>query len=105
MCSIHKILETSIMSWINVKKNNRTIKFNQKAQLKPYIDMNTKLRTEAKTDFEKDFFKLMNSAVFAKTTEHVRKHRNIRLVMIEKRIYVVLKSSYYTTKRISKICL
>ena len=93
------------MSWINVKKNNRTIKFNQKTQLKPYIDMNTKLRTEAKTDFEKDFFKLMNSAVFAKTTEHVRKHRNIRLVMIEKRIYVVLKSSYYTTKRISKICL
>ena len=39
--------------------------------------MNTKLRTEAKTDFEKDLFKLMNNAVFAKTTEHVRKHRNI----------------------------
>ena len=35
------------------------IQFNQKAWLKPYIDMNTKLRTEAKNDFEKDFFKLI----------------------------------------------
>ena len=78
-------LKEALSHELGLKKVHRVIKFNPKAWLKPCVDMNTYLRKKAKNDFEKDFFKVMNNAVFGKTVGNVRKHRGIKLVNAERR--------------------
>ena len=65
--------------------------------------MSTKLRTNAKNDFEKDFFKLMNKSVFCKTIEDVRNHRDIKLVITnERRDKLASEPNYHTTTQLSE---
>ena len=98
-----KVLKQALNHGLVFKKVHSVIQFNQKNWLKPCIGMNTKLRKEAKNDFEKDFFKLMNNSVFGKTMENVRKHRDIKLVTTdEKRNKLVSEPNYHTTKRFSE---
>ena len=79
----------------------KLIKFDQEAWLKEYINFNTELRKKANNEFEKDFFKLMNNAVFGKTMENVRKHRDIKLVKTDKkRNKLVPEPNYHTMKLI-----
>ena len=96
-------LKQALNHGVILQKVHRVIQFNQEAWLKEYIDMNTELRKQAKNDFEKDFFKLMNNSVFRKTMENVREHRNIKLVTTDKRRnQLVSEPSYHTTKWFSE---
>ena len=64
--------------------------------------MNTKLRKKAKSEFEKDFVKLINNSAFRKTMENVRKHRDIKLLTTEeRRIKLVSEPNYHTEKHFS----
>ena len=97
-----RALKQALNDGLILKQVHRVIQFSQKAWMKPYIDMNTKLRKEAKNEIEKDFFKLMNNAVFGKTMENIKEHRDIRLVTTDKKTRLVSEPNYHTTKYFSE---
>ena len=94
-------LKQALNHGLILKIVHRVIQFNQEAWIKPYIDMNTELRKQSKNDFEKDFFKLMNNAVFGKTMKNVRQHRDTKLVRTDKRRnQLVSEPNYHTPKMV-----
>ena len=96
-------LKQALNHGLVLKKVHRKIQLDQEAWLKPYIEMNTRLRTEAKNEFEKDFFKLMNNSDFGKKMENVRNHRDIKIVTTnERRSKLASEPNYHSTKYISK---
>ena len=101
-----RLIKQALNHELKIKKIRRVIKFNQRAWLKEYIDMNTELRKNAKSDFEKDHYKLMNNAVYGKSMENVRKHKIIKLVNNnDKRKKLGSEPNYHTSKWFSESLL
>ena len=75
-----KNLQLYLSLGMKLKLIRRGLKFQEKDFMKNYIDKNTFLRSQAKNDFEKALFKLMNNSVFGKTMENVRNRVSIELV-------------------------
>ncbi len=63
----YRNLKYYIQSGVEITAIHRVLRFRQLAWMKPYILFNTEMRKKAKTDFEKNFFKLANNAVFGKS--------------------------------------
>ena len=95
------VLKQALDHGLKLIKVHQVIEFDQETWLKEYINFNTELRKKATYDFEKDFLKLMNNAVFGKTMENVRKHRDIKLVKTDKKNNkLVSEPNFHTMKLI-----
>ena len=99
----YKNLIQCLKQGMKLKRIYRGIKFVESEWMKPYIDMNTELRTKAKNNFEKDHYKLMNNSVFGKTMENIRNRENVKLVNNEEKARkLIAKPNYRSCKIFSE---
>ena len=96
-------LKQALNDGLKLIRVDSVINFRQEAWLKPYIDLNTELRKNAKNEFEKNFYKLKINSIYDKTVQNDRKNRDIKLVTTEaKRNKLASEPNYHFTKCISK---
>jgi len=77
---LYRNLQLYLKQGMHLKKVHRVLEFDQERWMEPYIRMNTEFRKEAKSNFETNFYKLMNNSVFGKTMENLRNRVDVKIV-------------------------
>ena len=85
------VLKFYLNNGLVLERVHKGISFTQKAWLRPYIELNSNLRKESKNEFEKNFFKLMCNAVFGKSIEQKRSHRDIKIALTQNKAKNLIK--------------
>ena len=96
----YKNLMQCLKLGMKLKKIHRGIRFVESDFMKLYIDTNINLRTQAKNNFEKDFFKLMNNSVFGKTIENIRNRVDVKLVNTEEKFKKLVAKPNFKSRKI-----
>jgi len=93
----HEALRFYIKHGLKVSNVHRAIQYVERDFLKEYIDLNTAMRSKANNDFEKDFYKLMNNAVFGKTMENVENRIELDVVSDDKQLLKCVNKPHMRT--------
>ena len=98
-----RLLKFYLEQGLVLKEIHRVLRFKQSCWLQPYVMFNTEKRKQCSTDFEKDFFKLMNNAPYGKTMEDVKNHMDFALITDTKAYdRAVAKPTYKATTIINE---
>ena len=83
----YRNLQLYLQLGMKLKKTHRVLKFHQRPWLEEYISFNTMKRKNARNEFSKSLYKLLNNSIFGRSLINKRKHVDVKLCHTEKKVF------------------